>query len=135
VVSGTAVVPLNTIPDVNNWLGRSQWGDAMFAGRYNEFRIWEGALSDADVAASYAAGPNQLPVIAPAPTLVASLSGSNFILSWPATATGFAMESTVALGAQASWTAVDTSGAVDQGGQKVLTIPAEGVTKFYRMKK
>lgn len=25
VVTGTATVPLSTINDVNNWLGRSQW--------------------------------------------------------------------------------------------------------------
>jgi hypothetical protein len=119
---------------VNNWLGRSQWNDNMFSGRYNEFRIWEGAFSEADVAAAYAAGPDQLPVVAPPPTITATRSGSNLLLRWPATATGFGMESTVVL-APAAWTAVDISGAVDDGAQKLLTVPIEGTTKFYRMKK
>lgn len=61
VQTGPADVPIKLINDVNNWLGRSQWDDAMFAGAYNEFRIWEGALSAAQVTANFAAGPNSLP--------------------------------------------------------------------------
>ena len=67
VVTGPASVALRTIPDVNNWLGRSQWNDAMFQGKFNEFRIWEGALSADQVAASQAAGPNSLPVASAIP--------------------------------------------------------------------
>jgi hypothetical protein len=65
----------------------------------------------------------------------ATLEGGSLVLRWPAAAIGFGMESTVALGTQASWTAVDISGAVDEGTQKKLTAPIEGTTKFYRMKK
>jgi len=53
----TADVPLSSIDDVNNWLGRSQWGDAMFAGSYNEFRIYSTALTPLEAAASFASGP------------------------------------------------------------------------------
>jgi hypothetical protein len=51
---------LNTFPDVNNWLGRSQWGDPLFDGSYGEFRIYNAAPSDAYVSASFAAGSNSL---------------------------------------------------------------------------
>ncbi|MBN2513136.1 MAG: hypothetical protein JXB18_09385 [Sedimentisphaerales bacterium] len=36
---------LANINDVNNWLGRSQWPDAMFSGKLNEFRIYDIPLS------------------------------------------------------------------------------------------
>ncbi len=47
------------INDVNNWLGRSNWtGDSYFQGEFNEFRIWNEAFDDTQVAASFAAGPS-----------------------------------------------------------------------------
>jgi len=58
VTSGRVTIPLSTIDDRNNWLGRSQWNDPYFTGAFNEFRIYAGAMNDGQVAASYAAGPN-----------------------------------------------------------------------------
>jgi hypothetical protein len=55
VASGTAPVDVSTIDDVNNWLGRSQWGDDMFRGKYNELRIWNGILLPNQIATHYAA--------------------------------------------------------------------------------
>ena len=56
------VAELALISDVNNWLGRSQWlNDQLFAGSFEEFRIYSRALTAAEVAASAAAGPNALP--------------------------------------------------------------------------
>ena len=47
---------------VNNWLGRSQWSpDTFFDGSINEFRIYDNALSGAEVAQSFARGPNAVP--------------------------------------------------------------------------
>jgi hypothetical protein len=42
--------------DVNVWLGRSQWNDTMFVGSYNEFRVWDSALSPLDIAENYIGG-------------------------------------------------------------------------------
>lgn len=50
-------VPLHLadIEDVNNWLGRSQWGqDAFYPGRYYDFRIYGSELSPEDVAQLHA---------------------------------------------------------------------------------
>ena len=47
---------------VNNWLGRSQWSvDPFFNGSINEFRIYDNALSPADVAQSFSRGPDAVP--------------------------------------------------------------------------
>ena len=53
---------LAELSDENDWLGRSQWvQDTHFMqGTYDEFRIYDVALSDADLAALEAAGPDAL---------------------------------------------------------------------------
>ena len=48
--------PLSDLIDNNNWLGRAQFNDSMFNGSYNEFRIYDHAMSAGEVAASLAAG-------------------------------------------------------------------------------
>jgi len=49
---------LSSLNDVNNWLGRSNYTDAPLKGSIDEFRIYKVALTDAQVAASYAFGPS-----------------------------------------------------------------------------
>ncbi len=56
--SNTTHFLLSQMTDNNNWLGRSQWPDPAFNGKYNEFRIHNIALSDAQILASYNAGPD-----------------------------------------------------------------------------
>jgi hypothetical protein len=52
---------LNDLNDEDNWLGRSQWPDPVFDGLYNEFNIYDHALTDVEVAARLAAGPVPVP--------------------------------------------------------------------------
>jgi hypothetical protein len=59
---------LNNLADEDNWLGRSQWPDPVFDGLYNEFNIYDHALSPTEVAANFAGGP--VPV--PEPVIAAS---------------------------------------------------------------
>jgi uncharacterized repeat protein (TIGR03806 family) len=60
---------LNQIEDVNNWLGRSQYsGDSNANITYNEVRLYDHALSAAQVSANNTVGPNGN---FPAPTVVA----------------------------------------------------------------
>jgi hypothetical protein len=64
-VNGTKVAEhtwpgsLATINDVNVWLGRSQYdGDPELSAVFHEFRVYGAALTDADIATSYAGGPD-----------------------------------------------------------------------------
>lgn len=51
-----------TIPNLNMWLGRSNWAaDPFFNGSFNELRIYDTAQNAAQVAASFGAGPDALP--------------------------------------------------------------------------
>src|ERR1041385_4322872 len=59
IASAPAILRLDGIVDRNVWLGRSQFSaDPFFNGLLNEFRIYDGALLDDDVQASYAVGPD-----------------------------------------------------------------------------
>jgi hypothetical protein len=63
-MAGEAVpFPLASIDDNNLWLGRSQWGDPLYIGSYNEVRIYDTALSAEQIAADYLAGPDALGVL------------------------------------------------------------------------
>jgi hypothetical protein len=51
--------PLSMLSDVNDWLGRSQFvGDPYLQGTYDEFRIYDSALTSEQIAAVEQAGPN-----------------------------------------------------------------------------
>ncbi len=55
-------VKLAQINDVNNWLGRSNWtNDANTAGAFNEFRIYDHALTSDEISDSLDAGPDNPP--------------------------------------------------------------------------
>jgi hypothetical protein len=51
-------VDLRTIVNHNNWIGRSQWPDALFDGLINEFRIHNTAVTQAQVTQGAAFGPD-----------------------------------------------------------------------------
>jgi hypothetical protein len=53
-----AGLDLNNFTNDNNWLGRSQWNDPIFTGRFNEFRIYDDALPAGNVAANTYLGPD-----------------------------------------------------------------------------
>ncbi len=59
VASGSVAFHLADLEDVNNWLGRSQWsGLAMAHAAYDEVRLYNHALTPAEITASQAAGPD-----------------------------------------------------------------------------
>ena len=60
-LSTERVVSLAQLTGDNDWLGRSQWvQDPYLRGTYDEFRIYDAALSDAELAALEAVGPDAL---------------------------------------------------------------------------
>jgi Concanavalin A-like lectin/glucanases superfamily len=51
--------PLSAISDENNWLGHSNFeADVDLSATYDEFRIYDAALTESQIADSFAAGPN-----------------------------------------------------------------------------
>lgn len=50
------IFPLTGLADVNVWIGRSQWPDAILNASVNEFRVYSHALTPGEAAANFAAG-------------------------------------------------------------------------------
>ncbi|MEN9573218.1 MAG: hypothetical protein RL514_1073 [Verrucomicrobiota bacterium] len=68
------------------------------------------------------------------PSLGVLTQGSSIILSWPASAVGFVLESRTNLAPSLLWNAV-TPAPVVINGQNVLTNPLANDAQFYRLKK
>jgi hypothetical protein len=134
VASGPVTVPLSSINDVNNWLGRSQFAaDANFRGEYNEFRIWEGAMTPAQVAASRDAGPDA--VIRGGCSILISLTMDGQVkLSWSIAARDFFLESSSSLGPDANWLPVNEI-PVQEGRFQSVTVAGDAPAQFYRLSK
>lgn len=129
-----------TMADVNDlhcWLGKSLYsGDSGLSGDIDEFRIYAGALTDAQIAASYTAGPNKVALPAPiggGPKLAVRIEGGNIVIAWPTSATGLHPETSPALGTAAAWTQV-TAQPVVVGNNYELTIPVGQGAAFYRLR-
>jgi hypothetical protein len=131
VAAGAATIPLSAIKDANNWLGKSQFDeDSYFGGRYDEFRIYRGFLSDADVVADYAAGPN---VVGVDYVLHDFLSSNSLAVTWGTTATNWFLESSPVLGPGTVWTAVTNAPTLENGRYRV-TVPISADASFFRLR-
>jgi len=132
----TAAIPdglfLDSITDNNNWLGRAQWGDPLFDGLIDEFRIYDSALTAAEVAANFTAGPDPAPV----PTLTVDRSTGVISLTNQSggslNVTGYSITSGGGL-KPASWTSIDAGNVFDPDGtwtasSSTATNIAESVT-------
>jgi len=72
------IFQLKELNDKNNWLGRSQWGDVLYVGSFNELRVYDTALTGEQIAADFLAGPDelgQLPAASDGPVLIGDLNG------------------------------------------------------------
>jgi hypothetical protein len=132
VANGVATIPLRAINDINVWLGRSNWPDPYFNGQLDEFRLYDGVLSDGAVAASYGAGPNFLP--GSRPGLSFSFLGAALQLAWPAGASDFTLQSADPFGSDAIWRPV-LNPLVQQQDQLTVTLPVTNSTQFFRLQK
>ena len=69
-----------TLNDVNNWLGRSNFGgDGNMNGIFNEFRIYDYALNQKEIAGNFLLGPDVVNVV-PEPSSALLLAGAVTLL-------------------------------------------------------
>ncbi len=72
--------PLSTVQDVNDWLGRANWGmDPFFGGSFNEFRIYDTMLGQLQVLVDYHCGPDLIGCSPETPTSITLNVISNMI--------------------------------------------------------
>ncbi len=121
---------IDSMLDNNNWLGRSQWGDGLFDGFIDEFRVHDSAMTPAEIAAS-------VPDPAPLPVLIVNRDTGaisiknetlgNIVLK------GYTIGSAGGALDPLSWSSIDTGNLFDNNGtwttQSLTTLSiAESVT-------
>jgi autotransporter-associated beta strand protein len=80
---------LSTLTDVNNWLGRSNWSaDSNADALYDEFRIYNYALTEAQIRGNFASGPATINTLDTGVTGPYYVAGSG-VLSTSGTTDGF----------------------------------------------
>jgi hypothetical protein len=67
-------------PDPDEWLGCDEWQDPCFNGSYEEFRIWSGPLTPAQVEASYESGATNVSINAGSLVSIQFANSTNAIL-------------------------------------------------------
>jgi len=118
--------------DPTNYIGESLYtGDPGLLATIDEFRIYNGPLTAAQVAADYALGPNQLRGTSTNVRL--SINGSDPVISWPTTSALVQLLASPTLGPGAVWTPISMSGLTVVGGNYRMTVPATGSAMFYRL--
>ncbi len=76
---------LSGLQDTNVWVGRSQWGDNTANAKFNECRLWQGALTPAELEVLHDLGPDRVSAgvaTAPSPVNTAEDVSRDVILSW-----------------------------------------------------
>jgi alpha-L-arabinofuranosidase len=123
-------IPMSGVQAVRNIIGADNWPDAGMQGSVDEFRIYNGALTADEIAATQVLGPNQLLSTA-SPAVSAFASAGNLTLSWPVAAAGYTVVTTTNLAA-GNWTiAMVTPQIVGNRWQVILPITSN--TQFYRL--
>jgi hypothetical protein len=125
-------IPMSGVQAVRDIVGADNWPDPGMQGTIDEFRIYNGALTANEIAATQVLGPNQLLSVA-SPIMSASASGGSLTLSWPVASAGYSVLTTTNL-ASGNWMdAMVTSQMV--GNQWQVVLPITGNTQFYRLQK
>jgi hypothetical protein len=125
-------LPVTANVDTNSFIGKSMFNaDPYLSGTVDEFRIYQGALTPAEVANHYASGPNSLPT--PAPTLGIKLGQGVVTISWPTNGTAaYTLVSSASLtGGWVPFTGTVTT----QNGQNLATDTIGSAPRFYRLQR
>jgi hypothetical protein len=124
-------IPLSALNNAHSYLGKSSYSsDPNGVATVDEFRIYNGVLSPAQVATDYATGPGALP----RPTLSVFLSGNNVVLAWPASSLGYQLQTAATLNAGVSWgPAPGAPDPVLANGFYQVAVPVSQQAAFYRL--
>jgi hypothetical protein len=131
-VNTSVTVPMNAVNDALNYIGRSLYNVDPYPDLIlDEFRIYNGALTINEIAATQALGANQL-LSQASPTTNVGLAGTNVTLFWPLTAAGFTVMSCTNL-ASGVWTPFTGTTPQIAGNQWQLAVPISSGTEFFRL--
>ena len=123
-------IPMSGVQAVRNIIGADNWPDPGMQGSIDEFRIYNGALTADEIAATQVLGPNQL-LSAASPAISTSAAGDNLTLSWPVASAGYTVLTTTNL-ATSPWLA---AGVTPQlvGNQWQVIVPISQQAQFFQL--
>lgn len=127
--------------DPQNYIGQSLYNPADYTGtladpgllaNIGEFRIYNTALTAAQIKADYALGPNQVMGTNTIVSLAATTSASTLTIKWPTSSALVTLLSSPTLGPSAVWTPVGGTLTV-VGGNYEMTIPTSSGARYFRL--
>ena len=95
-------------------------------------RVYQGVLSPQAVALNDAVGPANYIQLSGNPTISASVSGGQIVLSWPASDFNFAVQSRSGLNSGTSWTTLTNAPAL-VGTNWQVSLPSTGTAQFFQL--
>ena len=126
--------PLNSVGTQFAYIGRSLYTpDSYLDWTIDELRIYDGALSSAEVAATDALGPNQL-LVTNVPFVSISDSGGSLSLSWPLASAGYNVLTTTNL-SEGNWMVADTSPEIVAGKWQFFIPVTNSGDQFFRLQR
>ena len=132
-VNHSVTIGFDSINDLYSWLGRSLYSNDPYPDfALDEFRIYDGALQPADIAATQVLGSDQL-LSAAGPVVSPSASGGDLTLSWPVASPGYTVMTTTNL-TDGNWTLVAVTPQI-VGGQWRVVLPVNAKAQFYQLRK
>ena len=132
-INNAVTTTFASVNDVYSYIGRSLYsGDSYFNFSLDEFRIYNGALSANEIAATQVLGPGQL-LSAASPVISAAAGVGNMTLSWPVSSAGYTVMTTTNL-AGGSWTPANVTPQI-VAGQWQVVLPVSGSAQYYQLLK
>jgi hypothetical protein len=131
-ISTNLTLPISAIVNTHSYLGKSSYtNDYCGTATIDEFRMYSGAMSTAQITADDASGPNVLP----SPQMNAVAAGPAIVFTWPDYFAGYTLQTSPELGPSASWTPVTMSTPVLTNGMFLTTLEWNHQQAFYRLVK
>ena len=132
-INNSVTVSFSSVSNLYSWIGRSLYSSDPYPDfSLEEFRIYSGALSGSEIAATQVLGPNQL-LSSASPVISTAAAGGNLILSWPVASAGYTVMTRTNLVSGIWLPAVVTPQIV--GGQWQAVLSATGNAQFYQLQK
>ena len=132
-INNAVTVRFSSVSNVLSYIGRSLYsGDPYPDFTLNEFRLYNGALSAPEIAATQVLGPDQL-LSTNGPVMSTTTTGSSLTLAWPVNAAGYTVMTTTNL-AGANWSPATLTPQIN-GRQWQVTLPLSGNQQFYQLQK
>jgi parallel beta-helix repeat protein len=118
-------------------IGRNPGFGEYFQGKIDEVSIYNRALSPQEIQSIYAAGSGgKQPIVPVVPvSLSVTRSDTNILISWPASATNYVLQSAVSLSPPIRWTTVNDAPTVANGLKTLVMSPSTGTNAavFFRL--